>query len=92
MDEAAITRYIATTFAGVDVVVASKEIGAPEIAWGDTFFIYDPDRNLDDARRFPYATIVTKDYGEFDNASNLDRPGVFRLNIGVCKERRTTSR
>jgi hypothetical protein len=28
---------------------------------------------------------VTKDYGDFDNASNLDRPGVFRLNIGVSK-------
>ena len=86
LDEAAITRYIATTFAGVDVVVASKENGAPEIAWGDSFFIYDPDRNLDDARRFPFATIVTKDYGDYDNASNLDRPGVFRLNIGVSKE------
>src|SRR2546423_3008879 len=36
--------------------------------------------------RMPFATIVTKDYGEFDNASNLDRPGVFRLNIGVGKE------
>ena len=32
------------------------------------------------------ATIVTKDYAEFDNASNLDRPGVYRLNIGVSKK------
>ncbi len=72
MDEASITNYIATTFKGVDVVVSSEEIGAPEISWGDSFFIYDPDRNLDDARRFPFATIVTKDYGEFDNASKLD--------------------
>jgi hypothetical protein len=86
LDEAAITRYIATALPGVDVVVASREGGAPEIAWGDSFFIYDPDRNLDDAHRFPFATIVTKDYGEFDNASNLDRPSVFRLNIGVSKE------
>jgi Family of unknown function (DUF6194) len=86
LDEAAITRYIATALPGVDVVVASREGGAPEIAWGDTFFIYDPDRNLDDVRRFPFATIVTKDYGDFDNASNLDRPGVFRLNIGVSKK------
>lgn len=86
MDEASITNYIATTFKGVDVVVSSEEIGAPEISWGDSFFIYDPDRNLDDARRFPFATIVTKDYGEFDNASKLDRPGVFSLNIGVSKE------
>jgi hypothetical protein len=86
LDEAAITRYIATALPGIDVVVASREGGAPEIACGDSFFIYDPDRDLDDARRFPFATIVTKDYGDFDNASNLDRPGVFRLNVGVSKE------
>ena len=42
--------------------------------------------DLDDVRRFPFATIVTKDYDDFDKASNLDRPGVFRLNIGVSKE------
>jgi len=86
LDEAAITRYIAEALAGVDVLVASSENGAPEIAWGDAFFIYDPDRNLDEARRFPFATIVTKDYGDFDNASKLDRPGIFRLNIGVSKD------
>src|SRR5438270_2443479 len=86
LDVAGITRYIETTFAGVDVVVASKENGAPEVAWGDSFFIYDPDRNLPEPKRFPFATIVTQDYGEFDNASNLNRPGVFRLNIGVSKE------
>lgn len=85
MNEAAITRYIATELPGVDVLVASREGGAPEIAWGDSFFIYDPDRNLDEAHRFPFATIVTKDYGDFDKASKLDRPGVFRLNIGVSK-------
>src|SRR5579864_724155 len=86
MDEAAITRYIATTLPGVDVVVGSQESGSPEIAWGDTFFIYDPNRKLSDTRRFPFATIVTKDYEDFDNASKLDRPDVFRLNIGVSKE------
>ena len=86
MDEAGITRYIETTFAGVDIVVASKENGAPEVAWGDSFFIYDPDRNLPEPKRFPFATIVTQDYGDFDNASNLNRPGVFRLNVGVSKE------
>src|SRR5919108_1666592 len=85
MDEASITRYITDTFAGVDVVHPEAS-GAPEIAWGDTFFIYDPDRNLEPKHRFPFATIVTKDYGDFDRASNLDRPGVFRLNVGVRKE------
>ncbi len=86
MDEASIRQYIATTFGGVDIDVASEASGAPEMAWGDTFFIYDPERNLEGARRFPFATIVTKDYGDFDNASNLNRPGVFRLNIGLTKE------
>jgi hypothetical protein len=86
VDEASITSYISTTFAGVDVLVASRENGAPEVAWGDTFYIYDPNREFDEARRFPFATLVTQDYGDFDNRSNLNRPGVFRLNIGVSKE------
>ena len=60
--------------------------GAPEVAWGDTFFSYDPDRDLEPKYRLPFATIVTKDYGDFDRASNLNRPGVFRLNIGVSKD------
>jgi hypothetical protein len=85
LDEAAITRYV-EAMPGVDVVVGSREAGSPELAWGDTFFIYDPNRDLSDTRRFPFATIVTKDYGEFDNASKLDRPGIFRLNIGIGKE------
>src|SRR4029078_4730232 len=84
MDEASITQYIIDTFAGVDVV-RPETSGGPEIAWGDTFFIYDPHRDLEPHRKFPFATIVTKDYADFDNASNLNRPGVFRLNIGVSK-------
>jgi hypothetical protein len=86
MDGASITSYITTTFAGVDVVVASRENGAPEIAWGDSFYIYDPNRDFAEARRFPFATLVIQDYGDFDNKSNLNRPGVFRLNIGLSKE------
>jgi hypothetical protein len=86
MDQAAITRFVTTTFEGVDAAVGSEEAGSPELAWGDTFFIYDPHRTLEGSKRFPFATIVTKDYGGFDNASKLDRPGVFRLNIGISKE------
>ena len=85
MDEDGIRQYIGTTFDGVDVEIGSPEAGAPELAWGDTFFIYDPNREFEGARRFPFATIVIKDYGEFDNASQLNRPGIFRLNIGVSK-------
>jgi Family of unknown function (DUF6194) len=53
---------------------------------GDTFFIYDPDRNLEGKHQIPFATIVTKDYGDFDNASKLNRDGVYRLNIGLSRE------
>jgi hypothetical protein len=78
VDQEEIIEYIAQTFPGVEVVRPTDGPGA-----GDTFFIYDPQHNLDPKRRFPFATVVTKDYGEFDNASRLNRPDVFRLNVGV---------
>ena len=67
---------------GVVAETADAASGAPEIAWGDTFVYYDPD-NEPARRRMPFATIVTKDYPGFDTESELDRPDVFRLNIGV---------
>lgn len=48
------------------------------VAMGATFFFYDPDR------MFPFATIVTDD--THDQASDLNRPNVFRLNIGIGKQ------
>jgi hypothetical protein len=48
-------------------------------AFGYTFFFYGPDRMM------PFATLGTKD-DDYDRASNLNRPSVFRLNIGVSKE------
>ncbi len=86
MDQQSIRDYIASSFEGVEVTIASKENGAPEVSWGDTFFICDPHGELPEHKQFPFATIVTQDYGDFDNRSNLNRPGVFRLNIGVSKE------
>ncbi|MES2246372.1 MAG: DUF6194 family protein [Pseudomonadota bacterium] len=50
-----------------------------EVADDNTFFFHCADN------KFPFATIVTKD-NEFDSASKLNRPGVFRLNVGVGKE------
>ena len=47
--------------------------------FGYTFFFYGPDHML------PFATIAAAD-NEYDRVSNLDRPGVFRLNIGVSKQ------
>jgi hypothetical protein len=81
MDQASIIQFVADTFPGVDVESPDDGVGA-----GDTFFIYDPERNLDAKHRFPFATIVTKDYGDFDCTSNLNRPGVFRLNIGLSRD------
>jgi hypothetical protein len=85
MDQETIIRYIADTFKGVDVLRPGPG-SEPAIAIGDTFFSYDPDGDLAPEKKFPFATIVTKDYGEFDNFSNLDREGVFRLNIGVSRK------
>jgi hypothetical protein len=72
---------------GVVAVTASRANGAPEVAWGDSFFFYDPESDIPPERRFPFATIVTKDYAGFDTLSHLNRPGVFRLNIAVGRHR-----
>jgi hypothetical protein len=68
------------TFTGLDVLRPDDGLGA-----GDTFIYYGPHHDLDPARRLPFATIVTKDYSDFDHASHLNRLGVFRLNIGVSR-------
>ncbi|MGI5122698.1 DUF6194 family protein [Marinactinospora thermotolerans] len=68
---------------GVTAFTAAEGDGSPEIAWGDTFFLYDPEGEGMGAQRMPFATIVVKDYDGFDTASELNRPGVFRLNISV---------
>ncbi len=47
-------------------------------AYTYTFFFYGAERML------PFATLATAD-NEHDRVSHLDRPGVFRLNIGVRK-------
>ena len=46
-----------------DVLTADEASGAPEIAWGDTFATYT-------GAKQPFATIVVKDYGDFDAVSN----------------------
>ena len=71
-----------TALPDVALLTASEENGAPEVAWGDSFFYYDPDGDPAN-RRMPFATIVTNDYDGFDTASDLNRPGVFRVNIAA---------
>lgn len=48
-------------------------------AYGYDMFFYRSDRVLS------FATMISSDY-DYDRVSNLDRPGVFRLNIGVSKK------
>lgn len=52
---------------------------------GDTFAVHDPAGDLPPERQQPWATIVTSN--AYDSASDLDRPGVVRLNIGLPKAR-----
>ncbi len=47
--------------------------------YGYQFFFYGAERML------PFATIANADY-DYDRVSNLDRPGVYRLNIGVSRQ------
>jgi hypothetical protein len=70
MNEASVIQYITDTFEGIESLTVEST--------GDTFFFYDPDR------MFPFATLVTTDYN--DSFSNLNRPSVFRLNVGISKE------
>jgi hypothetical protein len=74
MNESEISQYIIAAFEGVDVVVAS----------GDSFFFYNPDRKVPPDHRCMFVTIVTSDIN--DQFSNLNRPSVFRLNIGIDKQ------
>lgn len=73
MDEAAFAKYIVESFPGTNAV----ENG------GDTFFYYNPGQKYPD--EFYFATIKTKD-DDYDKACNLNRGGVFRLNIGIGPE------
>lgn len=47
--------------------------------FGYTFFFYRSDHKM------PFATLAASD-NDYDRVSNLDRPGVFRLNIGVSRQ------
>jgi len=65
-----IAAYLMDTFDGL----------APIDAWGETSFFYNPGHVL--KRGVYFATIKSKN-GDNDRASDLDRDGVFRLNIGT---------
>ncbi len=68
MDPAELTRLIRDSFEAVETVEAN----------GDTFFFVGGEPA---DQRMPFATLVTSDFN--DTASNLARPGVYRLNLGI---------
>ncbi len=51
-------------------------------AWGETTLFYNPDAKL---KRGAYFATVKEKNGDNDRASELDRAGVFRLNIGASR-------
>jgi hypothetical protein len=69
---------------GVLTLRPARGDGSPEISWGDVFFYYAPD-GVTPTKTQPFATVVTKNYPG-DEASCLDRPGAFRVNIFAGKE------
>jgi hypothetical protein len=72
-----------------DAVEVLATIGAwfPDVrtqdAWGDTFLSYAPGPEIPPDTYF--VTTTTQD-SEYDRASALDRPGVWRLNLAVSKD------
>lgn len=48
-------------------------------AFGYTLFFYRSERKL------PFATLISSDQAH-DRVSDLDRPGVYRLNIGIGRQ------
>jgi len=70
MNEAEVTKYIVDTYPGTD---AFRQGNA-------TFYSLDPEKHWPN-----FATLVTAD-DEYDSFSKLDRPGVYRLNIGLSKQ------
>lgn len=67
------------TQAEVEAFVAELENVQREENFGYSFFF------VGDDHRLPFVTLANSD-NDFDNVSNLNREGVFRINIGVSKE------
>ncbi|MEL7976441.1 DUF6194 family protein [Isoptericola sp. F-RaC21] len=73
------------SFDGVLVLEPRPGDGAPEIAWGDAFFYDAPDGVVPTTVQ-PYGTVVTKNYPD-DTSCDLDRPGRWRVNVHVGRDR-----
>ncbi len=65
--------------AEVEEFVAKLENVEREENFGYAFFF------VGDDHRLPFVTLADSD-NDYDNVSNLNRDGVFRINIGVSRE------
>jgi Family of unknown function (DUF6194) len=63
----------------VEAFIAQLENVQREENFGYSFFF------VGDDHRLSFATIANSD-NDYDNVSNLDRDGVFRVNIGISRE------
>lgn len=61
-----------------DYITSTFDDVQTSTAYGYEFFFYSTERKL------PFATLAASD-NDYDRVSQLDRPGVFRLNIGVSR-------
>lgn len=51
-------------------------------SWGETGIFYNPNNKF---KRGVYVLTIKEKDGDNDKASKLDRPNIYRLNIGVSK-------
>lgn len=70
IDESTVSAFL-ETLPGLDILDAPNA----------RFFYYDPRKDIPHDGRQPFATTVSAD--DYETVSNLSRPGVYRLNIGV---------
>lgn len=68
----------------VERIISDFEGVIPKSSWGETSLFYNPEKLLPNGVYF--CTIKEKN-GANDKASDLDRDGVFRLSIGINKDR-----
>jgi hypothetical protein len=66
----------------VDKILSSFDGVTVKSSWGETSLFYNPGKILPNGIYF--CTIKEQD-GDNDKASHLDRPGVYRLSIGIDK-------